>query len=60
MQLTRKQFGAKVFFYRSQLISGNVKLETRLYKDYAWIARDELNEYFDSETAEYLNNILLD
>ena len=60
MKASRKQYGAKVFFYRSQLLSGSVKLETRLYKDYAWIARDELKEYFDSETAEYLNHILLD
>ena len=60
MKTNRKQYGAKVFYYRCQLISGAVKLETRLYKDYAWIARDELNEYFDSETAEYLNHILLD
>lgn len=54
----RKEFGAKVFYYRTQLLAGNIKLETRLYTDYAWVARDELHEYFDAETAEYVKNIL--
>lgn len=39
LQKARGNFGAKVFFYRAQLIKGNIKLETRLYTDYAWIAR---------------------
>jgi hypothetical protein len=39
VQKQRKQYGAKVFFYRAQLIEGTVKLETKLYKDYAWIGR---------------------
>jgi hypothetical protein len=39
LQAQRKNFGAKVFFYRAQLLAGSVKLETKLYTDYAWIAR---------------------
>lgn len=39
IQQQRKQFGAKVFYYRAQYLEGTVKLETRLYKDYAWISR---------------------
>jgi hypothetical protein len=39
MQQQRKQYGAKVFFYRAQLIEGSIKLETKLYKDYAWVGR---------------------
>lgn len=35
----RKAFGAKIFYYRAQWIAGNIKLETKFYKDYAWIAR---------------------
>jgi hypothetical protein len=58
MQEHRKQFGAKVFFYRSQLIEGTIKLETRLYTDYAWVTRDELVEYFDKDTAELLHAML--
>lgn len=39
VQDARNAFGAKVFFYRAQLVSGTVKLQTKLYTDYAWIAR---------------------
>ena len=39
LQAQRQNIGAKVFFTRAQLITGNVKLETKLYTDYAWIAR---------------------
>lgn len=60
LQQKRDSFGAKVFFYRAQLIAGNVKLETKLYTDYAWIARDEVEEYFDPETAEYMKYLLPD
>lgn len=35
----RGQFGAKVFYSRCQYLGGPIKLETRLYKDYAWISR---------------------
>lgn len=60
MQAQRNEFGAKVFYYRAQLLNGNVKLETRLYTDYAWVASDEVHEYFDAETAEYVKNILIE
>lgn len=39
VQAQRKNFGAKVFYYRAQLLAGTIKLETKLYTDYAWIAR---------------------
>lgn len=39
IQSQRKQFGAKVYFMRSQYLEGQVKLETRLYTDFAWITR---------------------
>jgi hypothetical protein len=58
VQATRKNYGAKLFFYRAQLMAGTIKLETKLYTDYAWIARDEVGEYFDAETAEYLTALL--
>ena len=58
MQQQRKQFGAKVFFYRAQLITGSVKLETRLYTDYAWVARSELAEYLDKETCTSVEAML--
>jgi len=58
IQKQRNQFGAKVFFYRTQLIEGNIKLETRLYTDYAWIAREEVSQYADPDTSEFLDAIL--
>jgi hypothetical protein len=39
VQQQRKQFGAKVYYIRTQYIDGSIKLETRLYTDYAWIGR---------------------
>lgn len=50
----RKQFGAKVFFVRSQLIDGHIKLETKLYKDYAWMARS-VNRKYTSLAALLIN-----
>lgn len=58
IQKARNQYGAKVFFYRAQLIAGSIKLETKLYKDYAWVTKDELAEYFDEDMTEYLQAIL--
>lgn len=39
VQTKRNNFGAKTFYYRAKLVEGNIKLETKLYKDFAWIAR---------------------
>ncbi len=59
MQKARGNYGAKVYFYRCQLIAGTVKLETRLYTDYAWVARDEVAKYTeDPITAEFLTAVL--
>lgn len=58
MQKQRQQYGAKVFFYRAQLIEGSMKLETRLYTDMAWIARSEVGEYFNEDMAEYMTELL--
>ena len=58
LQKQRKQYGAKIFYYRCQLIDGSVKLETRLYTDYAWVTRDEISEYFDKEAAYLMQHLL--
>ena len=58
MQQARKQFGAKVFLYRAQLVTGSVKLETRLYTDYAWVGRAELAEYLDADTFRSVEAML--
>jgi len=59
VQKARNQYGAKVYYYRCQLIAGTIKLETRLYTDYAWVARDEVAKYTqDPLTAEFLTAML--
>lgn len=59
IQEARGQYGAKVFFWRCQLLAGSVKLETRLYKDYAWVAREEIGDFVeDPDTAAFLSAVL--
>ncbi len=59
IQAQRKQYGAKVFLYRAQLIDETgFKLETRLYKDFAWVSREEVTEYMDADTAAYMTAVL--
>ena len=59
IQEQRGQYGAKVYFWRCQLIEGTVKLETRLYKDYAWITREEIEKYIeDEDTRLFLASVL--
>ena len=59
IQEQRGQYGAKVYFWRCQLITGTIKLETRLYKDYAWVARDELGDFVeDEDTRAFLSAVL--
>lgn len=58
LQQQRQNFGAKIFFYRCQLIKGNVKLQTKLYRDFAWVARDEIGEYLDPDTANLVQHVL--
>ena len=60
VQKTRNQFGAKVFFYRAQILGESIKLETRLYTDYAWISRNEAEQYFNVESTDFMNHLLLD
>jgi len=60
MQQQRKQFGAKVFFHRAQLIAGDIRLETRLYTDFAWVAREEVGEYVDPQMVDFLTELLID
>lgn len=58
VQETRKSFGAKIFYGRCQFISGTVKLQTKLYTDFAWVARDEMKDYFDADQAHFLDTLL--
>ena len=56
--------GGKIFFIPCELIRGNPKLNKQVREevaDFAWVARDEMNEYFeDKDTREYLHRLLQD
>ena len=64
VQKKHNAFGAKVFYYRA-LFQGayfdedasTPKLENGLV-DYAWVAADELDDYFESDHAEYMRQVL--
>jgi large subunit ribosomal protein L46 len=59
LQQKRKQYGAKVFFFRAQFVSGAVQLERRLYKDHVWVTKDELGEFFEDKSfADFANKML--
>lgn len=50
--------GTKVFFYKSQFLDGDVKLNDAKAEDYLWVTRDELAEYLDPEIAEYVAKVV--
>ncbi|RLN57205.1 hypothetical protein BBJ29_008718 [Phytophthora kernoviae] len=50
--------GTKVFFYKSQLVYGDVELNAGKASDYLWVTRDELAEYLDSEIADYVTKMV--
>ncbi|TMW55459.1 hypothetical protein Poli38472_010341 [Pythium oligandrum] len=50
--------GTKVFFYKSQVIVGDVKLNAAHASDYLWVTQSELNEYFEKDVAEYLTKMV--
>lgn len=47
--------GTKVFFYKSQLVAGDVVPEG---KEYVWVTREELGEYLDAGIADYVKKIV--
>ncbi|DAZ97110.1 TPA: hypothetical protein N0F65_010433, partial [Lagenidium giganteum] len=50
--------GTKVFFYKSQLVSGDVALNNTKSQDYLWVTQKELSEYFAPEVAVYLTKMV--
>ncbi|KAJ8569573.1 hypothetical protein ON010_g5687 [Phytophthora cinnamomi] len=50
--------GTKVFFYKSQLLYGDVALNQDKASDYLWVTRDELSEYLDPEVADYVQKMV--
>lgn len=50
--------GTKVFFYKSQVLRGDVQLNASEGQDYLWVTRDELVEYLDADIADYVKKIV--
>ncbi|CAG7832735.1 unnamed protein product [Allacma fusca] len=56
--------GCKVFFYKAQLLSGQMNLPkdktvSSSVKDYAWLTRAELPEYFAKEYFRSISELLI-
>lgn len=47
------------FFFRSQLL-GKVRYKAWNYKDYAWVTKEELLEYFELDLSVYMKQMLVD
>lgn len=58
LQKSSNAFGAKVFCFRTQYLGGNLALDKALYSDYAWLARDEIEQYLPREVTEGLLPVL--
>jgi hypothetical protein len=44
-------FGKKVFFYRIQYLGGDLALNRKRIADFAWVTKDELEDYFPKSTV---------
>lgn len=50
-------YGAKLFFYRVQLLGGFIDLGAK-YADYRWLTHDETAEYVGDELYSYIRQVL--
>jgi large subunit ribosomal protein L46 len=48
-------FGKKVFFYRIQYLGGDLALNRKRIADFAWVTKDELQDYFPKSTVRSQN-----
>ncbi|XP_022081404.1 39S ribosomal protein L46, mitochondrial-like [Acanthaster planci] len=46
--------GAKVFFYKARLLSGDIQINQNIIKDYAWVTLSEMDKYL---TPSYLDTV---
>ena len=53
-----KAFGYKVFYHRALITEGDLMLNPREGREYAFVTADELDQYLDKETTDYLKRIL--
>lgn len=48
----------QVFFYHAEYLGGEVVLDGKELDDFAWVTRDELQEYFSPELYNYVRDML--
>jgi hypothetical protein len=58
VQKKQNTFGDKVFFYYAYYIQGTLALKDANVADHAWVTKDELPEYLDAKSVEYLHKVL--
>eukprot|EP01052_Picozoa_sp_SAG31_P003395 SAG31_NODE_130_length_23424_cov_45.648802_7_plen_365_part_00 len=51
-------FGKKVFFYRVQYLGGEFELNRKRVADFAWVTKEELDDYFPGNTARRIKAML--
>ncbi|KAJ7533871.1 hypothetical protein O6H91_13G068500 [Diphasiastrum complanatum] len=49
----------KRFFFRSQIIGKRDKFGHPKYRDYAWVSKDELSEYFEPGQMDFFKRLLI-
>lgn len=50
--------GSKVFFYHAEYVSGEPHPDNKEVVDFAWVTRDELQEYFDPQLFKFVRDML--
>jgi len=50
-----KAEGIKEFFFRSHYFGGELKMNSKIVKDYKWVSKEELKDYLDEE---YYNSVI--
>lgn len=51
-------FGQKHFFFRSQLVSGRVRINSEKYPDYGWFCKEELREVVSKDLFESIEAVI--
>lgn len=52
-------YGKKLFFYRVQYLGGDIELNRKRVADFAWVTKQELEDYFPKPTARRMKALLL-
>jgi len=56
-QAATGRYGARVFYYRAELLGGRPRLATPSHDDFAWLTRDETEGYLPRPAYKYLHQV---